>query len=109
MKINNMAELKRALKVGVIIKTIDHQKAELIGMTRRVTKVQTNAVYTIIPNQPDHKYSKCNGGRGSRMDLDKATHYEFGDTVKWFNLPIGTERNRRLIMEFQIFEKEGTN
>lgn len=101
MKISNMAELKRALHVGAIIKTIDHQKPELIGLTRQVTKVQTNAVYTVIPEQPEHKWSKCNGGKGSRMDFSKANHYEFGDTVKWFNLPIGSADNR-LIMEFQV-------
>lgn len=101
MKISNMAELKRALHEGAIIKTIDHQKPELIGLTRQVTKVQTNAVYTIIPGQPDHKWSKCNGGKGSRMDFDRADHYEFGDTIKWFYLPAGAAGNH-LIMEFQV-------
>ena len=101
MKISNMAELKRALHVGANIKTIDRQKPELIGLTRQVTKVQTNAVYTIIPEQPDNKWSKCNGGKGSRMDFAKADHYEFGDTIKWFNLPIGSEGNH-LVMEFLI-------
>ncbi len=103
MKITNISELKRALQVGAVIKTIDHQKTELIGLERQVTKVQTNAVYTIIPGQPDHKWSKCNGGKGSRMDFAKANHYEFGNTIKWFNLPIGTAGNH-LIMEFQVIK-----
>jgi hypothetical protein len=101
MVINNMAELKRALHEGAVIKTISHQKPELNGLMRQVTKVQTNAVYTVILGQPTHKWSKCNGGKGSRMDFDKADHYEFGKTIKWYNLPIWAEE-KHLIMEFQV-------
>ncbi len=101
MKITNMSELKRSLHIGAIIKTLDHQKPELIGLERQVTKVQTNAVYTVIPGQPEHVWSKCNGGKGSRMDFDKSDHYEFSNTIKWFKLPVGTAGNH-LIMEFQV-------
>lgn len=99
--VNSLSELKKVLIAGSKFIVISHRKPELIGQVREVTKVQTNAVYTIIPDNPDHPYSKCNGGKGSRMDFDKVNHYEFGDTIKWFNLPVGTENNT-LIMEFQL-------
>jgi hypothetical protein len=100
-KINNLSELKKFLQIGSEFKVLKHQKPKLVGQLRKVTKVQTNAVYTIIPNEPEHENSKCNGGKGLRMDFDKANHYEFGDTIKWFNKPVGTKDNH-LIMEFEV-------
>lgn len=101
MKIKNIAGLKRALQVGVVIKTINHQKPELVGSLRQVTKVQTNGVYTVILGQPEHKWSKCNGGLGSWMGYSKPKNYVFGETIKWFNHPIGTAENN-LIMEICV-------
>ena len=103
MEINCLAQLKRALQVGAEFQTIQHQKPELVGLIRRVKKVQTNAVYTVIPSQPDHKYSICNDGDGCRMDFNRASHYEFGKTIKWYKKPIGADGNY-LVMEFQLLK-----
>ena len=101
MDINNLSQLKKELQKGKRFIVINHQKPELIGQIREVNKVQTNGIFTTIADNPDHKWSKCNGGKGSRMDYNQANHYEFGDTIKWFELPVGSDDNT-LIMEFQI-------
>jgi len=101
MKINNLSQLKKELQKGRKFIVINHQKPELVGHIREVNKVQTNVIYTVIPDNPDHEYSKCNGGKGSRMDYNKASHYEFGDTVKWYNKPVNSQDNT-LIMEFKL-------
>lgn len=47
MEINNLAELKRALKPGSKLLVIDHQIPKRIGTTREVVKAQTNAITVI--------------------------------------------------------------
>ncbi len=37
---------------------------DIVGLTRVVTKVQTNGFYSKIKDQPDHKWSTCNQGLG---------------------------------------------
>jgi len=79
------------------------KKPELINQIREVNKVQTNAIYVIITDKPEHEWSNCNGGKGSRMEYDKVNHYQFNkESIKWFKLPIGSENNQ-LIMEFRLF------
>lgn len=99
--ISNLSQLKKVLQKGARFLVVDHWKPELVGQLREVTKVQTNAIYTIIPDNLEHPYSKCNGGKGSRMEYNKVNHYEFGETIKWFKLPLGSENNE-MIMEFKL-------
>ena len=53
---------------------------EIVGLVRVVTEVQSNAFYSVIKNQPDHKFSTCNYGKGFRSDFEKAGNYQFGGT-----------------------------
>lgn len=99
--INNLSQLKKMLQKGNRFIVIDHQKPELIGTVREVSEVQSNGIYTKIADNPEHKHSTCNGGRGLRMEYVKSNCYEFGDSIKWFSSPIGTADNK-LIMEFRI-------
>ncbi|WP_133051076.1 hypothetical protein [Ruminiclostridium hungatei] len=97
----SLSQLKKELQKGKRFIVLDHQKPDLIGTVREVSTVQGNAIYTKIADNPEHKHSICNGGRGLRMDYAKASCYEFGDSIKWFAAPIGTDDNR-LIMEFKL-------
>lgn len=100
MKIKCLANLKRALHEGAEFRIIRHQKhPETIGRIRKVNKVQTNAVYTVIKDDPDNFNSKCNGGLGLRMDFEKSSKYRFGDTVAVFSRA-GDEKS--LIYEFEV-------
>ncbi len=63
MKINNLSHLKRTLHKGAVFRILQHCKwAEVIGLNREVTSVQTNAIYTKIQDQPEHPISTLNGG-----------------------------------------------
>ena len=84
LAIRNLAGLKRAIKPGTeLMATYHANHPEIVGLVRVVTEVQTNAFYSVIKDQPDHKYSTCNYGKGFRSDFDKAANYQFdGSTIK---------------------------
>lgn len=101
LEVKNLAQLKQSLKKGRTFRILHHQKSERIGLLCVVNKVQTNAIYSVIKDRPEHPYSTCNGGKGVRLQFDKAAHYEFGTTINWYAKPVGSPDNE-LIMKFQI-------
>lgn len=103
MKINNLAHLKRTLRKGATFRVVKHQKwPEIVGLVRLVDSVQSNAIYTKILDQPEHRLSVCNSGRGLRMEFEKASNYQFGDTVKVYEEP---GKDSSLLYEFEILDK----
>lgn len=102
MKINNLTHLKQVLQPGAKFKVLQHTKHDMAGLTREVNIKQSNAIYTRISGQPDHKLSKCNGGKGLRMDFEKASCYAFGDTVRMYANP----GENSLIFEIEVLESE---
>lgn len=78
LRISSLAELKRYIQPGMELVVSYHSKHPgLVGLRRVVTKVQTNAYFTVVKDQPEHKYSDCNDGRGFRSDIYKASCYRF--------------------------------
>ena len=78
LQISSLAELKRYIQPGMELVVSYHSKhPDLVGLRRVVTKVQTNAYFTVVKDQPEHKYSDCNDGRGFRSDIEKASCYRF--------------------------------
>ena len=68
--IKNLAELKRFIQPGVEFKTLYHANhADMVGLTRVVTTVQTTGFYSKIKNQPEHPFSTCNYGKGFYTDF----------------------------------------
>lgn len=75
LRISSLAELKRYIQPGMELVVSYHSKhPDLVGLRRVVTKMQTNAYYTMVKDQPEHKYSDCNDGRGFRSDIEKASY-----------------------------------
>ena len=59
----SLAELKRFIRPGVEFKTVSHANhADMVGLTRVVTTVQTVGFYSTIKDQPEHPFSTCNHG-----------------------------------------------
>ena len=87
LAIRNLAGLKRAIKPGAeLMATYHANHPEIVGLVRVVTEVQTNAFYSVIKDQPDHKFSTCNYGKGFRSDFEKAANYQFdGTSIKVLN------------------------
>ena len=78
MTINNLAQLKRAIKEGKEYIVVKHyRKPELSGTRRKPTKVQTNAYYTVVPGDPNHEVSRAKGGLGYYTRYGKASDWEF--------------------------------
>lgn len=78
LQISSLAELKRYIQPGMELVVSYHSKHPgLVGLRRVVTKVQTNAYFTVVKDQPEHKYSDCNDGQGFRSDIYKASCYRF--------------------------------
>lgn len=105
IQVKSLAELKRAIKPGVEMLTTSHAyHPDIVGLTRQVTKVQTVGFYSVIKNQPDHKYSACNHGKGFFTGFEKAPAYRFdGDSITLLN----TRKNDgSVLMTFELYEQE---
>jgi len=80
VKIKNFAQLKRELsKGGAMFYIQNHWKKENIGQMRSVNIVQTNGIYTVIPDDCKHEISNANQGKGSWLEFGKASAWEFVD------------------------------
>lgn len=105
LRIKNLAELKRTIQPGVEMLTTSHAyHPDIVRLTRQVTKVQTVGFYSVIKNQPNHKYSACNQGKGFFTPFEKAPAYIFdGDTITLLD----TRKNDgSILMTFELYEQE---
>ena len=105
LEIHSLADLKRAIKHGTELMVTYHAKhPELVGLVRVVTEVQTNAFYSVIKDQPDHKYSTCNRGDGFRSDFEKASCYQFdGTTIRVLDAMKG---DGSVLYEMEVYEPQ---
>ena len=103
MKIKNLSQLKKALTKGRKVLMIRHAMADSVGLVREVNVVHTNGVYMTAYNQPEHRLSTCNGGKGSWCGYSQAKFYRLGDTVTLYSTP-GDESS--LIYEFEVLDDE---
>ena len=103
IEIHSLSELKRTIKPGTELMATYHSKhPETVGLVRVVTEVQTNAFYSKIKDQPDHRYSTYNYGRGFRTDYEKASCYQFdGTTIRVLDARKG---DGSVLFEFEVYE-----
>ena len=103
----SLAELKRFIRPGVEFKTVSHANhADMVGLTRVVTTVQTVGFYSKVKDQPNSRFSTDNGGKGFRTDFAKADAYIFdGTTVK---VKDTRNKDRGVIYEFEFYNREQT-
>ena len=100
----SLAELKRFIRPGVEFKTLYHANhADMVGLTRVVTTVQTTGFYSKIRDQPEHPFSTCNHGKGFYTDFGKAGNYLFvGTTVK---VKDTRNKDRGVIYELEFYDR----
>ena len=105
LEIGSLAALKRAIMPGTELMATYHGKhPEIVGLVRVVTEVQTNAFYSVIKDQPDHKYSACNYGQGFRSDFEKSSNYQIeGPTIKVLDARKG---DGSVLCEFEVYEQK---
>lgn len=101
----SLAELKRFIRPGVELKTVSHANhADMVGLTRVVTTVQTVGFYSKIKDQPEHPFSTCNHGKGFYTDFGKAGNYIFdGTTVR---VKDARKQDRGVIYELEFYDRE---
>ena len=101
----SLAELKRFIRPGVELKTVSHANhADMVGLTRVVTTVQTVGFYSKIKDQPEHPFSTCNHGKGFYTDFGKAGNYIFdGTTIK---VKDTRKQDRGVIYELEFYDRE---
>ena len=101
----SLAELKRFIRPGVEFKTVSHANhADMVGLTRVVTTVQTVGFYSKIKDQAEHPFSTCNHGKGFYTDFGKAGNYIFdGTTVK---VKDARKQDRGVIYELEFYDRE---
>ena len=101
----SLAELKRFIRPGVEFKTVSHANhADMVGLTRVVTTVQTVGFYSKIKDQPEHPFSTCNHGKGFYTEFGKAGNYIFdGTTVK---VKDARKQDRGVIYELEFYDRE---
>ncbi len=100
----SLAELKRFIRPGVEFKTVSHANhADMVGLTRVVTTVQTVGFYSKIKDQPEHPFSTCNHGKGFYTDFGKAGNYIFdGTTIK---VKDTRKQDRGVIYELEFYDR----
>ena len=104
--IKNLSQLKKSLKVGTRFQITGHCRPEYIGQLREVTVANTQGFYSILPNEPDNKTSKCNGGRGSVLWWSKAPFWNFSDGVCSIYNSDTKHTEDYLIMAFRVLGEE---
>lgn len=101
MEIKNLSQLKKTIAAGNIFVIKKHRVSEFIGQKRKGNVILTNAIYSIVPDDPENKINKANGGRGSWLEYGKASAWEFNNgTCTLYN---GEHKPENLVMSF-VFE-----
>lgn len=101
--VQSLAEFKRLMRPGTEFVTTEHANHPgIVGLVRVVGKVQSNAFYSTIKNQPKSKYSDCNDGKGMRTEFGKASEYRFEDgCVKVLDPKDST--GRKVLYAFEVY------
>ena len=105
--VNGTRQFTRILvcRLGTELVATTHQyHPDIVGITRVVTKVQTNGFYSKIKDQPDHKWSTCNHGMGFWSPFSKASAYHFTDSIVQV---LNTRKNDGSVLyEMELYDSE---
>lgn len=100
-RIINRAQLKLALTKGSLVKFVRHHWRKRLDLYSEVTEVHSSHVMTKSYGNPQLLLSQ---GEGLKLEIEKASYYEFKDTVLWFDRPSG-DPERKLIAEFYVLAR----
>jgi hypothetical protein len=88
------------MKIGTRFEILQHCKTENTGQIRVVSYTDTTGFYSKVENEPAHKLSVANGGKGSFCDFGKSSQWVFGETVRTI------DHSGNIIIEFKILEED---
>ena len=104
--IKNLNQLKKSLKKGTRLQIVTHCRPEWAGQLREITVANTQGFYSIIPDEPDHKVSKGNDGKGSVLWWSNAPFWDFTDGVCSLYSSDTKRTEEYLIMSFRVLGEE---
>ena len=104
--VKNLNQLKKTLKKGVCFEIITHCRSEFTGQKRKVTVVNTQGFYSIVPDEPDSAVTLSNDGKGYVLWWKKASFWEFENDVCSVYCSDKEHTKEFLIMSFCIMEQE---
>ena len=105
LPIKNLAEFKRAMQLGAEFTTTYHTKhPDTVGLTRVVSEVHTNCIYSKIKDQPNHRLSASNDGKGFRTDFEKADRYHFGNGA----VDVLNPKTGEIVYSFEVYGMKNT-
>jgi hypothetical protein len=105
--VKNLAQLKRRLKAGTVFEITECNRENYIGQRRRITSSDTQGFYSVIPGEPEHKFSLANKGKGLWHPWGKAPFWEFrksDESCAVFHNVKGERKADSLIMRFRFVE-----
>lgn len=104
--IQNLSQLKTAMKSCPRFEIVAHCRPELAGRIRRVTLANTQGFYSVMDGQPEHKLSRANGGKGAFLYWSKAPAWDFHGGVCALYGEGQEHVDRNLILSFRILREE---
>lgn len=103
--IENLNQLKRALRPGIRLQIVDHRRTECINQLREVTWITSNGFCTKVLNQPADKIDAGNNGRGAMLWWGPASTWTFENGV-CSSFTYGGNRKETLIIAFRVLNEE---
>lgn len=78
MDIKNLSQMKKAIGAKRCFEIVEHYfHPEMTGQIREPSVIQTNAFYSVVKDEPEHKVSKANDGKGYYLAYGKAADWKF--------------------------------
>lgn len=103
--IENLNQLKRALRPGIRLQIVDHRRTECINQLREVTWITSNGFCTKVLNQPADKIDAGNNGRGAMLWWGPASTWTF-ENGECSSFTYGGNRKETLIIAFRVLNEE---
>lgn len=107
--VKNLNQLKKALKEGVEFEVVLHTRSECIGQIRRITKVNTSGIYSVIPAEPNSKFSAGNNGFGAFLAWGPARIWTFDSEGLCAQYSDCQYTPNEVLIAFKIIGKEVQN
>lgn len=103
--IQNLSQLKKALKQGSRFEITEHFRPECVGQIREITMTNSVGFYSKDAVDPENKINLANDGRGSILWWEKASHWNFQSGLCSFYVGAGQREENRVI-SFRVLEED---
>lgn len=106
--VKSLNSLKNTLHKGSQIEILFHWRTESHGRIREVTVTNTQGFYSVVKDEPEHRDSLANNGKGTVLWWSNAPFWEFKDGVCSLYSSDTKRTEDQLILSFRILEQEET-